>query len=71
VDACEALIEATADGHRLELRRVPYDTEAAIAALARVRHPSLEYLSRRYRGQHTPDRSAGVIVPEAVATVSL
>ena len=49
--ASYALLEADESGYRLEPRRVEYDRDAVIAAIARVRHPAAPYLVRFMRGE--------------------
>jgi predicted phosphodiesterase len=48
------LVEADAAGHRIERRFVEYDRAAVLDALARLRHPSADYVARFFRGEFRP-----------------
>jgi predicted phosphodiesterase len=41
-----ALLEATEAGYTLEMKKVPYDFSKMLELARRIRHPSLEYMSR-------------------------
>jgi predicted phosphodiesterase len=52
--ACWTLLEADAQGHRVEQRRVAYDLDAVVAALHRAGHPTADALAGHFRGQRRP-----------------
>jgi hypothetical protein len=52
--ACWTLLEADAQGHRIEQRRVPYDLDAVVAALRRAGHPTADALGAHFRGERRP-----------------
>jgi predicted phosphodiesterase len=52
--ASYALIEADEAGYRLEQRRVDYDHQAVIAALAAAGHPAGDFVARYQRGEQRP-----------------
>jgi predicted phosphodiesterase len=52
--ACWTLLEADAQGYRVEQRRVDYDRDAVIAALRRAGHPTAEALAAHFRGERSP-----------------
>jgi predicted phosphodiesterase len=54
VRACWTLLEANAQGYRLEQRRVPYDVAAVLDALARCGMPTADELAQNFRGERTP-----------------
>ncbi len=54
VTAKYAILTCGHGGCEVELRRVPYDTDAVLDALARVRHPAQGYISRFFRGEMDP-----------------
>jgi diadenosine tetraphosphatase ApaH/serine/threonine PP2A family protein phosphatase len=54
VRACWTLLEADAQGCRLEQRRVPYDVAAVLDALARCGLPTADELAQHFRGERTP-----------------
>jgi diadenosine tetraphosphatase ApaH/serine/threonine PP2A family protein phosphatase len=47
------LVDATADGYRVEHRTVRYDLDGVIADLERQRHPSGPWLAAKMRGGRT------------------
>jgi predicted phosphodiesterase len=59
--ASYGLLRATPEGYRLELRYVPYDTEAVIAALRRSNNPIREFIIGFYQGlyAHIWERQPG------------
>jgi hypothetical protein len=52
--ASYAIIEATAEGLRVEHRRVAYDVEAVIEAVERSHHPSGAFIISHFRGERRP-----------------
>lgn len=48
-------LEATADGITLERCVAPYDMDAVFTALDTVRHPSGEWLKRKFASTASPD----------------
>jgi predicted phosphodiesterase len=52
--ASYALLETTATGYRIELRRVDYDREAARQAVERLNHPGAAFILRHLRGEVRP-----------------
>jgi hypothetical protein len=47
-------LEADAQGHRVEQRRVAYDLDAVVAALRRAGHPTADALAGHFRGERRP-----------------
>lgn len=45
------IVHADRHGHRIEHRRVAYDTEAFLDAVRRSRHPEVEYITSFQRGE--------------------
>ncbi len=63
--ACWTLLDADAQGHRVEQRRVAYDLDAVLDALHRSGNPAADALAGHFRGERTPpgnvpDREAGL-----------
>ncbi len=52
LQATYVLLEADAQGYRIQLRRVDYDREAVIKAIKQARHPSPSFLIGLMRGDH-------------------
>lgn len=49
--ASYVLLDTDGTGYRLERRHVPYDLDAVIADIERVRHPASPYLTGIFRGE--------------------
>ena len=54
VAASYAILEANESGHNLQLRYVDYDRQAAIGELERVKHPTVDFLTKFIQGEITP-----------------
>jgi predicted phosphodiesterase len=54
VAASYAILEANESGHNLQLRYVDYDRQAAIGELQRVKHPTVDFLTKFIQGEITP-----------------
>ncbi|HEX6484657.1 MAG TPA: metallophosphoesterase family protein [Ktedonobacteraceae bacterium] len=54
VEASYAILEADTTGHNLQLRYVDYDRQAVIAELQRVKHPTVDFLTKFIQGEITP-----------------
>jgi len=48
--ACYAILEATAEGYRVEHRRVEYDRQQVLAQVEAQKHPAAEFINRHMRG---------------------
>lgn len=54
LEASYALLDADASGYQVQMRYVDYDREAVIEALQRVRHPTVDFLTKMIRGELLP-----------------
>lgn len=54
VEASYAILEADTTGHNLQLRYVDYDRQVVIAELQRVKHPTVDFLTKFIQGEITP-----------------
>ena len=54
VEASYAILEADTTGHNLQPRYVDYDRQAVIAGLQRVKHPTIDFLTKFIQGEITP-----------------
>jgi putative phosphoesterase len=52
--ASYALLDARPDGYQIELRRVEFDRQAVIEAVARLGHPGGHFITRLMRGEVRP-----------------
>jgi predicted phosphodiesterase len=52
--ACWTLLDADAQGYRIEQRRVPYDTGAVLEEVVRFGMPTGQWLAEHFRGERTP-----------------
>jgi diadenosine tetraphosphatase ApaH/serine/threonine PP2A family protein phosphatase len=59
LQASYALLEADAQGYRIELRRVDYDREAVIEAILQARHPTPNFLISLMRGERITSSDPG------------
>ena len=59
LQATYALLEADAQGYRIQLRRVAYDREAVIKAIEQVRHPTPAFLIGLMRGERVTSADPG------------
>ena len=54
LEASYALLEADSSGYSMQMRYVDYDRQAVINELQRIKHPTVEYLTKMLRGQLLP-----------------
>lgn len=54
LEASYALLEADSSGYKLQMRYVDYDRQAVIDELQRVKHPTVEFLTKMLRGEILP-----------------
>ena len=54
LEASYALLEADATGYHLQLRYVDYDRQAVIEELQRVKHTTVDFLTKFMRGELLP-----------------
>ncbi len=54
LEASYALLDADESGYQVRMRYVDYDREAVIEALQRVRHPTVDFLTKMIRGELRP-----------------
>jgi predicted phosphodiesterase len=59
LQATYGLLEADAQGYRIQLRRVDYDREAVIKAIERARHPTPSFLIGLMRGDRVTSSDPG------------
>jgi predicted phosphodiesterase len=59
LQATYALLEADAEGHHIQLRRVDYDREAVIKAIELARHPASGFLIGLMRGERITSSDPG------------
>lgn len=61
LQATYVLLDADAQGYRMQLRRVEYDREAVIQAIERARHPAPAFLIGYMRGEHLTSSDPAVV----------
>ncbi len=54
LEASYGMLEVDSNGHTLQLRYVDYDHDAVISELKRVKHPTVDFLTKFMRGEITP-----------------
>jgi predicted phosphodiesterase len=54
LEATYGMLEADSKGHALQLRYADYDHDAVIEELQRVKHPTVDFLTKFMRGEITP-----------------
>lgn len=54
LEATYGMLEAESGGYTLQLRYVDYDREAVIEELRRIKHPTVDFLTRFMRGEVIP-----------------
>ncbi len=54
LEASYALLEADSSGYSMQMRYVDYDRQAVINELQRIKHPTVEFLTKMLRGQLLP-----------------
>jgi predicted phosphodiesterase len=59
LQATYVLLDADEHGYRIQLRRVDYDREAVIKAIAHSRHPTPSFLIGFMRGERVPSSDPG------------
>jgi hypothetical protein len=58
LEASYALLEADSIGYNLQTRYVDYDRQAVINELQRVKHPTVDFLTKMLRGELLPPWSS-------------
>jgi predicted phosphodiesterase len=54
LEASYAILEADSDGYDIQIRYVEYDRQAVIDELQRIKHPTVEFLTKMLRGEMLP-----------------
>jgi predicted phosphodiesterase len=54
LEASYAILEAGSEGYDIQMRYVDYDRQAVIDELQRIKHPTVEFLTKMLRGEMLP-----------------